>query len=382
MDAELRPKFAYDRVIHEQCPRRAHFDSGRFAQKFGDDGHRQGWCLYKLGCKGPDTHAGCSVRQFNEVPDVWPIGIGAPCVGCTEKSVAFKVPIFEQASVHNYHATRHLSADQPLRRDVRRSIASGVAGVIVGAAIGAAWTAAQRFKSSQEAAAEHPPTPPKEMRPVPDEKLPRKIQTTRTTVRGRDMSLSRRDLFKIGVVGGAACALPLDAVAPPGASSRCAPECGRNACTTRRKCIGCKSCVVACAQCQRTGARHHARFTAPGSQRPESLIPRTSSSCTSGQARDVGIRLRQAPVHALPRSILRGGVSVSRAGEETSQRRRFLDADKCIGCRYCQIACPYEIPKFEWDAFNAKIVKCEFCRTAAGEGPGAGLHICVPDARR
>lgn len=173
LDAELRPKFAYDRVIHEQCPRRAHFDSGRFAQVFGDEGHRQGWCLYKLGCKGPDTHASCSVRQFNEVPDVWPIGIGAPCVGCTEKSVAFKVPIFDRASVYNYappstYPAISTSQGRPA------SIASGVAGLFVGAGIGAAWTAAQRFKSSQEAVEENPPTAPKEMRPVPDEKLARK----------------------------------------------------------------------------------------------------------------------------------------------------------------------------------------------------------------
>lgn len=170
LDAELRPKFAYDRVIHEQCPRRAHFDSGRFAQQFGDDGHRQGWCLYKLGCKGPDTHASCSVRQFNEVPDVWPIGIGAPCVGCTEKSVAFKVPIFDRASVYNFAPPNtypgiNTSQGRPA------SIASGAVGLFTGAAIGAAWTAAQRFKSSQEAMEEHPPTPPKVILPVPDEKL-------------------------------------------------------------------------------------------------------------------------------------------------------------------------------------------------------------------
>ena len=102
LDTNLRPKFAYDRLIHEQCPRRAHFDNGRFAQMFGDEGHRHGHCLYKLGCKGPDTHAGCSTRHFNEMPDVWPIGIGAPCVGCTEKEIAFKVPMFTQASVHNF----------------------------------------------------------------------------------------------------------------------------------------------------------------------------------------------------------------------------------------------------------------------------------------
>jgi len=169
LDAQLRPKFAYDRVIHEQCPRRAHFDSGRFAQVFGDEGHRQGWCLYKLGCKGPDTHASCSVRQFNEVPDVWPIGIGATCVGCTEKNVAFKVPIFERASVYNYAPP---STYPPVSTTHGRpaSIASGIAGLFVGAGVGAAWAAAQRIKSSQEAAAENPPEPPAVMEPVPDER--------------------------------------------------------------------------------------------------------------------------------------------------------------------------------------------------------------------
>ncbi len=101
LDGEGRPKFAYGRTIHEHCPRRAHFDAGRFAQKFGDHGHSNGWCLYKLGCKGPVTHAACSTRHFNEMPDVWPIGIGAPCVGCTEKTVAFKQPIFDRAHIQD-----------------------------------------------------------------------------------------------------------------------------------------------------------------------------------------------------------------------------------------------------------------------------------------
>ena len=85
--------FAYGRTIHEHCPRRAHFDAGRFAQQFGDEGHRQGYCLYKLGCKGPATHANCSIQHFGEVPGAWPIGIGHPCVGCTEQELAFQVPI-------------------------------------------------------------------------------------------------------------------------------------------------------------------------------------------------------------------------------------------------------------------------------------------------
>src|SRR5450830_1354159 len=59
LDEKNRPKFAYARTIHEECPRRPHFDAGRFAQKFGDEGHRLGYCLYKIGCKGPATHANC-----------------------------------------------------------------------------------------------------------------------------------------------------------------------------------------------------------------------------------------------------------------------------------------------------------------------------------
>jgi len=165
LDSDLRPKFAYDRVIHIQCPRRAHFDAGRFAQTFGDDGHRHGWCLYKLGCKGPDTHAGCSVRMFNETPDVWPVGIGAPCVGCTEKTIAFNIPIFEQATLHNItppdtYPPVNLAQGRPA------NLATGVAGAIVGMAGGAAWMAAQRFRSSQEAAEESPAAAPKELKPA------------------------------------------------------------------------------------------------------------------------------------------------------------------------------------------------------------------------
>ena len=76
LDDKGRPRFAYGRVIHEDCPRRPHFDAGQFVQQFGDEGHRNGWCLYKMGCKGPVTHANCSLQPFCEVPGAWPIGIG------------------------------------------------------------------------------------------------------------------------------------------------------------------------------------------------------------------------------------------------------------------------------------------------------------------
>jgi len=150
MDQLHRPRFAYDRVIHDNCPRRAHFDAGRFATAFGDEGHRKGWCLYKLGCKGPVTHASCSTRHFNEIPGVWPIGTGVPCFGCTEKSVVWKMGTFETVPIHlatppDTYPPVYSTAGQ------LKVGAAALVGAITGAVGGAAWVASQRFQSSMEA---------------------------------------------------------------------------------------------------------------------------------------------------------------------------------------------------------------------------------------
>jgi hydrogenase small subunit len=153
LDDKKRPKFAYDRLIHEHCPRRAHFDAGRFVSMYGDQGHREGWCLYKMGCKGPATHAACSTRHFNETPDVWPIGIGAPCFGCTEKGVGFTVPLFQTIDIHGatppdtYPAVGSASGKLG-------AAAVGLVGAVAGVAAGAAWVTSQKLESSEEATAD------------------------------------------------------------------------------------------------------------------------------------------------------------------------------------------------------------------------------------
>jgi len=78
-----RPLFAYGDRIHDNCPRRAHYDAGQFVQEWGDEGHRQGWCLYKMGCKGPATNYNCPRIQWNDGTN-WPIGVGHGCVGCAQ----------------------------------------------------------------------------------------------------------------------------------------------------------------------------------------------------------------------------------------------------------------------------------------------------------
>ncbi len=143
LDELHRPLFAYDRVIHEHCPRRAHFDAGEFVRAFGDKGHRKGWCLYVMGCKGPVTHASCSTRHFNEVVDCWPIGIGAPCYGCTEKEVAFRVPMFDTVKPQHIVPPATYAPVFTPQGDASK-IAIGLGGAVVGALLGGGLVASSK----------------------------------------------------------------------------------------------------------------------------------------------------------------------------------------------------------------------------------------------
>ncbi len=84
-DSDGRPLFAYGKRIHDQCPRRAHFDAGQYVEVFDDENARKGWCLYHVGCKGPATFSPCPIFLWNGGAG-WPIGAGHPCIGCTERN--------------------------------------------------------------------------------------------------------------------------------------------------------------------------------------------------------------------------------------------------------------------------------------------------------
>jgi len=147
LDSLGRPMFAYGRLVHSVCPRRAHFNEGRFALQFGDEGHRSGYCLYKLGCKGPVTHASCSVQHFDDVVGAWPIGIGHPCVGCTEKSQAFTVPMFTTADIPNPQPSWLFPPVNPDRAPVS-PMATGIGGLVGGALLGAGLVASRKIAAA------------------------------------------------------------------------------------------------------------------------------------------------------------------------------------------------------------------------------------------
>jgi hydrogenase small subunit len=83
LDDKKRPLAYFGTTIHDQCYRRPFYDQGKFAKSFDDEGARQGWCLFELGCKGPTTHNACASVKWNENTS-FPIESGHGCLGCSE----------------------------------------------------------------------------------------------------------------------------------------------------------------------------------------------------------------------------------------------------------------------------------------------------------
>lgn len=81
LDGHLRPLFGYGKRIHDNCERRTHFDAGQFVRQWGDEGARLGWCLYEVGCKGPEAYYNCPTIRWNGGTS-WPVQAGHPCFAC------------------------------------------------------------------------------------------------------------------------------------------------------------------------------------------------------------------------------------------------------------------------------------------------------------
>jgi hydrogenase small subunit len=98
LDPLGRPKAFYGETIHDRCYRRPFYDQGRFAKTFDDEGARNGWCLYELGCKGPVTYNACATIKWNAGTS-FPIQSGHGCLGCSEPDFWDKGSFYRPLSV-------------------------------------------------------------------------------------------------------------------------------------------------------------------------------------------------------------------------------------------------------------------------------------------
>ena len=135
MDALHRPLFAYGARIHDNCERRGHFNAGEFVKEWGDDGHRHGWCLYKMGCKGPVSYHNCPTVRWNEGVS-WPVAAGHPCIGCSEPGF-WERPTYVPVELHEFTPPStypDVVKEMPAIDPTNAAITGAVAGLVAGAA--------------------------------------------------------------------------------------------------------------------------------------------------------------------------------------------------------------------------------------------------------
>jgi hydrogenase small subunit len=97
LDALGRPKAFYSRRVHDTCYRRPNYDAGLFVESFDDENARKGYCLYKMGCRGPSTYNSCGTIRWNGGVS-FPIQSGHGCIGCSEANFWDNGPFYQRLS--------------------------------------------------------------------------------------------------------------------------------------------------------------------------------------------------------------------------------------------------------------------------------------------
>jgi len=146
LDSQGRPKQFFGNRIHDTCYRRPFFDSGMFAENFDDAGSKAGWCLYKLGCRGPEAYNSCgNMRWWNGLS--YPIQSGHGCIGCSSNNFWDNDSFYQR--LPNVPVPNHF-ADA----DKVGAIAAGaaVAGVIAHGALSAVQNSKRQAKEQEDRA--------------------------------------------------------------------------------------------------------------------------------------------------------------------------------------------------------------------------------------
>lgn len=190
------------------------------------------------------------------------------------------------------------------------------------------------------------------------------------------MTLSRRDVLKsigTGAVVAAAGATPVQA------SSRNpqAPVDSIAMLYDATTCIGCKACVAACTTAN--GLIPDTTLSGGVWQMPTDLNAQTKNIILLARDGNRSSFVKRQCMHCVDPACVSG--CPFKALTKGQYGVVEWEPSKCIGCRYCEISCPFDVPRFEWTKFNPKIVKCEFCnhRLADGQQP-ACTEVCPTGA--
>ena len=179
------------------------------------------------------------------------------------------------------------------------------------------------------------------------------------------MATDRRSLLKGIAAAATLTVLPATASAR---ERRKAPSDAVGLLYDTTKCIGCKACVVACKEAS-VAPKLKADTTTFGGglyDAPLSLNERTRNVIQLYREGDQYSYVKKQCMHCVDPAC--AGACMLGALHKGKLGIVEYNVDKCVGCRYCQMACPFNVPQFEWTKLNPRIVKCELCKERLAEG--------------
>ena len=179
------------------------------------------------------------------------------------------------------------------------------------------------------------------------------------------MNINRRDFMKVlGVTGTMlACGKSL---AKPNTTESDTEFYGLLYDSTR--CIGCQSCEFACAEAH--GLPEPTESPEAGKVRKMDETRRTVVNLYETSKGEVFIK--QQCMHCNEPACV--AACLTQAMYKTKEGPVIWRGDKCMGCRYCMVSCPFDVPKFEYFSSNPKILKCDMCYDRIKEG---GMPACA-----
>ncbi len=197
------------------------------------------------------------------------------------------------------------------------------------------------------------------------------------------MRTDRRGFFRVGALAGVGW---VAATSSATAESAHAPQDGElGMLYDATRCVGCKACMTACKRVNgATGALgfEKAKFDPDGLwDAPEDLSGNTRTLIKLFREGEKWSYIKYSCMHCQKASCV-SACPVKAMTKDPETGIVHYNKDNCIGCRYCQIACPFNIPKFQWDRAVPQIVKCDFCRDTnlKEKGIPACAEVCPAGA--
>ena len=132
------------------------------------------------------------------------------------------------------------------------------------------------------------------------------------------------------------------------------------------RCVGCQSCVAACVEENKTLENapilglHHTNLELNATTKNIIKLYKPADGKSYAY-------VKQQCMHCIDPACVAGCMFKGLRKDPKSGIVTW-NSKVCVGCRYCEIACPYHVPKFQWQGWNPKIVKCEFCKERQARG--------------